>query len=130
MARYYVFETQAQAQACVERINARARVVYRLQGYQIDASTGDIIGQRASDNAPMPDAARTQTWDVPRQRLDGRWIVRHCEAVPGATFVLKPTAIPPLTVGDFVAQDLDAAVLVQVEDPSWWPVPPRMIVGV
>lgn len=130
MARYYVFPDQASAGACVEAINARARVVYRMQGYRVDASTGDVIGQRLSDGAPMPDAARTQTWDVPRQRLDGKWVVRHCEAVPGATFVLRPTAIPPLTVADFVGQDVGASVLVEVEGASWWPVPPSVIVGV
>lgn len=125
MARYYVFATQAQAQDCIDRIDARARVVYAAQGYTIDAD-GSIVGKRASDGIAMPDAARTETWDIPRQRLDGKWIVAHCEAVPGATFVLKPTAVPPLTVAAFVAQDIPATVTVEVENVSWWPSPPLM----
>ncbi len=123
MARYYVFATQPEAQACVDRINVRARTVYAAQGYQLDEA-GAIIGQRASDGAPMPDAAKTLTWDIPRQRRDGKWVVAHCDLVPGATFVLKPTAIPPLTVAAFVAQDVPATATVEVEDASWWPAPP------
>ena len=124
MARYYVFATQAEAQACVDRINMRARGVYAAQGYQIDTASGDIVGQNAATGAPMPDAARTTTWDVPRLRIDGKWVVRHCEAVPGATFVLQPTAIPPLTVAAFVSQDISAAATVEIEGASWWPAPP------
>lgn len=130
MARYYVFGSQAEAQACVDRIDARARVVYRLQGYQVDDATGDIISQRVSDGVSMPDAARTKTWDIPRQRLDGKWVVRHCEAVPGATFVLKPLATPPLTVAAYVSQDIAATVTVEVEDAAWWPAPPVLEVAV
>ena len=130
VARFYVFPTQAEAQACVDRIDARARVVYRMQGYTIDAATGDIVGKRASDGVAMPDAARTETWDVPRQRLDGKWIVAHCEAVPGATFVLKATAIPPLTVLAFVSQDIAATVTVEVAKTGWWPMPPVLKAGV
>lgn len=124
--RYYVFASQAEAQACVERINARARAVYRLQGYQVATDTGAIIGQRVSDGLAMPEAARTLTWDVPRQRADGKWVVRHCEAVPGATFVVQPTAIPPLNVAACVSQDIAASVAVEVEGAGWWPAPPVM----
>jgi|GEM_PF-3410168 len=129
MPRYYVFPNQASAQACVDGIDTRARTVYAAQGYGVD-DQGAIIGKRASDGAAMPDAARTLTWDVPRQRSDGKWVVRHCEAVPGATFVLQPTAIPPLTVAAFVAQGIPATVTVEVADASWWPAPPTLIAKV
>ena len=130
MSRYYVFNTQAEAQACVDRINIRARAVFRLQGYEIDRATGGIIPKRLSDGQSMPDAAQAETWDVPRQRLDGKWIVAHCEAVPGATLVIRPTAVPPLTVAGYVAQDIPATVMVEAENISWWPVPPKVVVGV
>lgn len=126
MARCYVFATQAEAVACVERINVRARVVYRLQGYEIDRATGAIIGKCAADGTSMWNAARTLTWDIPRQRLDGKWVVRHCEAVPGATFVLKPLDSPPLNVAAYVAQDIAVTVTVEVENEDWWPAPPRI----
>lgn len=123
MARFYVFPDQASAQACVDGIDARARQIYAAQGYQVDAA-GTIIGKRASDGVDQPDAARTETWDTPRQRQDGRWVVHHCETVPGSSFVLDATAIPPLTVAAYVAQDIGAAVAVEVEAASWWPLPP------
>lgn len=126
MARYYVFQTQADAQACVDHINVRARIVYSAQGYQIDSASGAIIGKRPSDGIAMPDAARTETWDTPRQRLDGKWVVRHCETVPGASFVLDATAVPPLTVAAFASQDIAATVAIETDTPSWWPVPPAI----
>ena len=129
MAGCYVFATQAEAQACVDRINVRARSVYGAQGYQLDAG-GAIIGKNAATGASMPDATKTATWDIPRQRADGKWVVRHCEAVPGNTFVLDPTQVPPFTVAAFVAQDIAAGVSVEVEDVSWWSTPPGMRVGV
>ncbi|MDP4005069.1 hypothetical protein [Methylobacterium sp. NEAU K] len=125
MARCYVFPTQADAQACVDGINARARTVYAAQGYAVD-STGAITGKRASDGVLLPNAAKTLTWDMPRQRLDGNWVVRHCEAVPGNSFVVDATKTPPVTVADFVAQDIAATVAVEVEDASWWPAPPTL----
>lgn len=125
MARCYVFQDRASAQDCVDRINMRARIVYAAQGYQLDGD-GAVIGKNSATGASAPEAARTTTWDVPRQRLDGEWVVRHCEAVPGATFVLTPTALPPLTVAAFVAQDIEASVTVEVEDASWWPAPPTV----
>lgn len=129
MARHYVFATQTQAQACVDRINARARTVYGAQGYQIDTQ-GGIVGRSASDGTLQPSAQRTLTWDVPRWRLDGKWVVRHCETVPGNSFVLDPTKIPPLTVAAFVAQDIDLAVVVEIENATWWPAPPFIAVVV
>lgn len=125
MARCYVFPDQASAQACVDRINLRARTVYAAQGYQLDGD-GAIIGKNPATGASMPTAAKTTTWDVPRQRADGKWVVRHYEAVPGASFVLTLTGLPPLTVAAFVAQDIAISVTVEVEDAAWWPAPPTV----
>lgn len=122
MARFYVFDDQAAAQACVDGIDARARTIYAAQGYAVDGD-GNIIGKRVSDGADAPTAARTETWDLPRRRLDGKWVVRHCETVPGAEFVINPGGSPEVTVAAFVAQDIDAATAVEVEADSWWPAP-------
>lgn len=119
MPRYYVFATQAQAEACVDRINARARTIYAAQGYAVDAVTGAVTGKRASDGALMPNAVKTSTWDVPRQRWDGKWVVRHAETCPGNAFVID---VAGTTVGQFVGQDA-VTTTVETEAPSWWPAP-------
>ena len=34
-----------------------------------------IIGLRASDGEPQPEKQKTEKWDTPRQRKDGKWIL-------------------------------------------------------
>ena len=34
-----------------------------------------IIGNRASDGVPQPDKQKTEKWDTPRQRKDGKYIL-------------------------------------------------------
>ena len=34
-----------------------------------------IIGNRASDGEPQPTKQKTEKWDTPRQRKDGKWIL-------------------------------------------------------
>jgi len=34
-----------------------------------------IIGKRASDGEPQPTKQKTEKWDTPRQRKDGKWIL-------------------------------------------------------
>ena len=129
MARYYVFETQAQAQACAGRIWGRLKAACVAQGYSLDPVTGAIIGKDIAGR-DVPDAL-TSSWDIPRQRRDGRWVVRHAAAVPGRSFVLAPLATPPLTLGAILdADDLAASVTVESDDASWWPVPPLLVARV
>jgi hypothetical protein len=123
VARFYVYDSQAEAQADVDGIDARARTIYAGQGYEIDAE-GNIISKDGATGANAPGAPRTVTWDVPRQRLDGRWVIGHCEGVPGASFVLDASRSPPLTVADFVGQGIAASVSVETEIASWWPASP------
>lgn len=123
MARYYVFGTQAEAQACADRIWARYKAACIVQGYTIDRATGGVVGKdNAGRDAP---GALTQAWDIPRQRADGKWVVLHSSAVPGQTFVVAPLANPPLTLGAaLAADDLAVTVTVENDDASWWPAPP------
>lgn len=119
--RHYVFATQAEAQKAVDAINRRARQVYAAFGYQVDGA-GAIIGKRGSDRADMPDACRTVTWDTPRQRLDGRWIVAHTETCPGAHEIAD--AKTGLLVWQYVGQDIAAPV--EDYDAAWFPPPKRL----
>ncbi|MCJ2073416.1 hypothetical protein MKK75_32315 [Methylobacterium sp. J-030] len=125
MARYYVFATQAQAQACAERIWGRMKSACVAQGYTIDPATGGIVGKDAAGR-DVP-GALTLAWDRPRQRGDGKWIVICSAAVPGQTFVIDASRTPPLTLAAaLAADDLSAGVTVEVEDASWWPAPPSL----
>lgn len=117
MARFYVFASQAEAQTAIDQIDTRARQIYAAQGYTVEAD-GSVVGKRASDGADMPTAARTETWDVPLQRLDGKWVVHHVETCPGHDFVIDQNGT---TVAQFVGQDV-ASQLIEIYDLSWWPV--------
>jgi lipocalin len=58
---YMIFDTQSLAQGACDAI----------------AQIGQfpLIGVRASDGTPQPEKQKTTAWDIPRQRLDGKWIV-------------------------------------------------------
>lgn len=114
--RYYVFDTQAAAQSAIDSIDARARTIYQAQGYAVDEN-GAVIGHRAFDGVPMPDACRTTTFDIPLQRLDGKWIARHIENSAAPDFVVDPAT--GLTVGEFCTQGL--TLRVETDDGTWFP---------
>ena len=118
MARYYVFATQAQAQACVDGIDARAREVYAAKGFTQDEATGGYIS-RDTDGDNIPGAV-TVTFAQPRQRMDGRWVVPHCEVAPYAAEPVSPT----LTVAGYVAQGIAADTSIETVDAAWWPPSP------
>lgn len=123
--RYLVYGTQAEALADLALINARGRAFYSAAGYEIRAD-GAVIGEDA-DGDPDP-RGLTVTWDVPRQRLDGKWVVLHPENQPMATRLLSeyvPGAaqIPILEIIMAGLASGDAALSGAAEDyaPSWWP---------
>lgn len=128
MRRCYVFPTQAQAQACADRIWVRLKSACVAQGYTIDPATGGIVGKDGAGH-DVP-GVLTLAWDRPRQRADGKWIVAYSAAVPGQTFVIDASQTPPLTLGSaLAADDRNAGVTVEVENASWWPAPPSIQVG-
>lgn len=120
MARYLVFPSQGAANAAQDKIFTRLANALVARGHSFDPAKG-ILGHRASDDAPAADVTqRTTRWAVPRQRLDGKWVILHPEEhslakqVPGVAAQL--------------VQDLDAAVVaksVTVEEyqSSWFPTP-------
>lgn len=116
MTRYLVYPTQAEAQAAVDAIDARARVLFRAAGYAIDAQ-GAVIGKR--DGADDPSGVTT-TWDISRQRADGAWIVAHPEARAANDAEVRPG----VTRADYVMQDLGSPVIeADPHDGTWFPSP-------
>jgi hypothetical protein len=113
--RYYVFSTQAEAQAAVDAINARARTIYAANGYTV-AADGSIIG-KDGDGVDQPDSARTVTFSVPTQRLDGKWIVQHIEQSQQPNFVIDPAT--GVTVGVWCTQDLISPT-IETDDGMWF----------
>lgn len=57
---YYVFDTE---QAAIDAEN----YITQVAGFP-------IVGVRASDGAPRPDAQQTERYAIPRQRTDGKWV--------------------------------------------------------
>jgi hypothetical protein len=121
VARFYVFSDEGEAVAAVSAIDDRARTLYAARGFTVDEN-GDVVGRRASDGADMPDAARTETWDVPLQRSDGKWIVAHVETCPGHDVVIDAAGTP---VWRFVGQDVTAPI--ETMDATWFPLPPDFV---
>lgn len=112
--RRFVYPTQGEAVAAVETINARARAVFAAQGYTV-RPTGEVVGKAAGHDDPQ---GVTTTWDVPRQRLDGKWTIVHPEAHPSASFVVSPG----VSLVDFLVAGLPGSIEDEAE--GWWPVLP------
>jgi hypothetical protein len=118
MARYLVFPTEGAALDAEAKVSARARVIYRAQGYGVDAQ-GAIIGKDALTGELEPDAQRTVRYAVPRQRLDGQWVIPHPEGQAAADFVINAQGV---TVKEYVMQDLAGAV-IEAFSAAWFPAP-------
>lgn len=113
MTRYLVFDSQADAQSACDSIDTQGRLVYHNAGYTVD-DNGDIVGKRDGEDNPQ---VVTTTWDIPRQRLDGKWLVSHPE-----TFVLAAYEVSSgVTVEQFVLQGITAPI--EEWQAAWWPYP-------
>lgn len=114
--KFYMFATQAAAQACVSQIDARARQLASIIN-RVDAS-GNIIGVRESDRAAQPQAVTT-TWCIAKQNAFGQWCVLHPQYASAAS---DPAPGQPsgTTVLQYVSQDC-AAYTIGTDDGSWWP---------
>ena len=76
MIEYYVFDTEAEALAA--------------EAYISQAGGVPIIGINAATGQPMPNAAKTERWAIPAQRLDGKWTF---PVVPDAIVAAYPEAV-------------------------------------
>lgn len=112
-ADHFVFDSQAAAVAAEQGIADRGRELLLTLGYVADAE-GNIIGKRAGalDYAGQ----KTERWAVPRQRLDGKWVVPHPSCLP--TALLQPPAAGGLTVAQYMSQGIAAPV--EPYDPAWF----------
>lgn len=111
--RYFVFDTQAAAQAAVDLIDERGRQIYANAGYTINES-GDVVGKCNGVDNPQ---GVTTTWDVPRQRMDGKWVFAHPEAGAMAGYEVAPGVF----VRDYVVAGINDPI--ETGSPDWWPDP-------
>jgi len=84
MAIFLVFDTETEAQTANQTVFDTALPIYRLQGYDADAQ--GLIGKK--NGVVNPSGGRTTAWDIPRQRLDGKWIVVDPATHPAAQTIL------------------------------------------
>ena len=113
MARYLVYDDQAAAQDDLDIINARGRECYAAAGWTIRAD-GAVVGQRAGIDDP---GGVTVTWDVVRQRADGKWVIAHPEGHPFADYDLGGG----VTVLSYTMAGIAAPA--EEEAAEWWPAP-------
>jgi hypothetical protein len=76
MIEHYVFTTEAEAIAA--------------EAYISQAGGVPIVGLNAKTGEPMPNAAKTERWAIPQQRLDGKWVFPK---VPDAIVAQYPEAV-------------------------------------
>lgn len=104
---HLVFDTQEAAQGVSDAIYVFGASYAVGQGYSVDGS--GIVG-RNPDGTSKPSAERTTAWDIPRQRLDGKWIVLHPKYHPAA-------ADPSAAVG---LANLLSGITVEAETEAWF----------
>ncbi|GLK74686.1 hypothetical protein KHC23_08675 [Ancylobacter dichloromethanicus] len=117
--RYLIFDSEAVALDALALIDQRGRDCFAAAGYTV-REDGAIIGKRAGEDDP---AGITVTWDTPRQRIDGKWVLAHIEAHPMRDYLL-PSGETVLAY--VMAAPLDAAT-VEDDDPGWWPAPEEQV---
>lgn len=111
MMRFYVSDSQLSSQFIVDKIDARARELLNQRGL-INAD-GNQIAVNAATGLPDPNAQATDTWAVPNQRADGKWIVPHPES---SRYTAEQVA--------YVTQDLGASI-IENYDEAWFPIPSK-----
>jgi hypothetical protein len=114
--RFFVFNTEAAALAAGATIWARVKQFYTTLGYVVDVD-GTIVGKRLSDGVDQPSAARTTAWAVPRQRLDGKWVLEHTETSANSDLAIDAQGTP---VWQFLQQEVTGAS-VEEEADGWFP---------
>jgi len=81
---HYVFDTEAEANAA--------------EAYISQAGGVPIVGINAKTGEPMPNAAKTERWAIPQQRLDGKWVF---EKVPNTIIAQYPQAVQLYFISTF-----------------------------
>ena len=114
--QYLIFSDEATATSAVAAIDAAARSLFPPS--LIDAD-GSLIGVRGGH--PDLSAARTVTWDVPQQRLDGKWVVQHPANLSTSS---DPAGNSGMTIAQFLIAGL-GTVAIETYDALWFPLPQR-----
>lgn len=108
MTDYLVFDALVEA-VVVERVIFNFGVQLATGAGYLIAEDGGIIGKRQGVSDPL--SQETTTWDIPRQRLDGKWVVRHPKHHPSAQNE-ENLALLLGQLGD---------ITVEQEQENWWP---------
>jgi hypothetical protein len=95
--QYYVFDTQAEAEAA--------------ELYIRQAANAPITGKNAKTNQFDADKAKTEHWAIPQQRFDGKWVF---ERVPAAICSQYPRGLS-------VAFNNQFNFIIEEFDDSWFP---------
>jgi len=75
-------------------------------------------GGSTTPSVPQPGATRTTAWDIPKQRLDGAWIVLHPENHPSS----QDTLPNGQKMVDFTMQGVTYSS-IEEWTPTWFPPP-------
>lgn len=102
---FLVFETKAQADKAERIIFEFGKALALSEGYVVDDT--HVYGR----NSKGKSKAFTSSWDTPRQRVDGKWVITHPKHHTAAR---DPQALQRLTValGHVVEEEADN---------GWWP---------
>ena len=104
MAGYYVYTTQALAQASIDKINTRAAQLAQQAG-RLNSDT-TLAGINLGNGVIAP-LVKTVTWAIPMQNLLGQWVVK----VPD---------VFDQTINTYLIQDLTTDITA-TPDSTWWP---------
>lgn len=111
MTAYLVYSDESAAQRDEQVIFVRGAQIAKNNGYEVsdDGILSKTVEGETTDSL-------TVCWDVPRQRADGKWVVRHpCEHSAASNEAWLAYVMRGITA------------LSEIETPDWWPVaiPPQ-----
>lgn len=105
MVDYLVFDTQADADAAELTIRERGFQIAVLQGHTVMDGVLHFAGATG---------VGTERWDVPQQRVDGKWVVAH----PNSYFAAKDPDNGAAWLAIVMA---GVGGTVEAHSPTWWP---------
>ena len=105
---YIVTDTFEEANLIERTIFIYGQTLAVNAGYQL-TNDGEVIGLNRGLSAP--DAQATSSWDIPTQRLDGKWVLLHPKYHPSASDAEKLAALNA-EIGE---------VTVETRQTDWFP---------
>ncbi len=116
MAKYYVYTTLADAQACVAKIDNRSTMLLKAMGRTV--SNNGLVSKNAITGQDEPGAETTKTWFTPVVVDPWHWAVLYPDGFPDATRIIDNMGTTILT---YITQDITETPVDP--DPAWFPDP-------